>query len=100
MIDNKQHHIDTLMISTGAKSMGGGTITTVIGYLSSSGFAVLIGIIVTILGFAFSMYFQNRQNTRNREKWEMEKNQIINEEKRKEEIHELMLKDMRSKLKK
>lgn len=78
--------------------MGGGTVTTIIGYMSSSGFAVLIGVLVTILGFAFSVYFQRRQHCRNREKWELEKQQLLAEETRKQELHYLKLRQLRESL--
>lgn len=84
--------VETSIISLGSKSMGGGVVTSVIGYLSSNGAAVLIGVLVTILGFIFSMYFQYRQGERNKEKWLIEKNQMLAEERRKEELHQHRLK--------
>lgn len=77
--------VDSTMISLGTKSMGGGTISLILGYLSSSGFAVLLGIILTVLGFAFNLYFQRRQNLRNKEKWELERALLQEEERRKQE---------------
>lgn len=86
---------EATMISLGSKSMVGGTGSMVIGYLSSNGAAVLIGIIVTVLGFIFSMFFQYRQGKRNKEKWAIEKEQLLAEERRKEEVHQLTLKQLK-----
>lgn len=90
-LDTVGKSVDSTMISLGTKSMGGGTISLVLGYLSSSGFAVLLGIVLTILGFVSNQYFQRRQNLRNREKWELERAQLEAEEKRRIELHELQL---------
>ena len=87
--------IDAAMISIGSKGMGGGAVTSIIGYMSSNGFAVLIGVLVTILGFLCSVYFQRRAHIRNREKWEMEKEQMKREEARKEELHQLKIQQLR-----
>lgn len=93
--DIKNNALDAAMISAGSKGMGGGTITTIVGYLSSSGFAVLVGVLVTIIGFCFSIFFQRRQHIRNRDKWELEKHQMIAEENRKKELHELKVRQLR-----
>ena len=87
--------LDTVMISAGTKSMGGGTVASIIGFMSSNGFAVLIGVLVTILGFICSVYFQRRQHLRNREKWDLEKQQMLTEERRREEIHQATLRKLR-----
>lgn len=88
--------VDSTMISLSTKSMGGGTISLLFGYLSSSGFAVLLGIILTVLGFGFNLYFQRRQNLRNKEKWELERRQLEYEEERRREIHTLRINRLRS----
>ena len=95
-LDTVGKSVDSTMISLGTKSMGGGTISLVLGYLSSSGFAVLLGIILTILGFASNQYFQRRQNLRSREKWELERAQLEAEEKRRNELHELRMAQLRA----
>lgn len=87
--------IDTIMVSVGTKSMGGGTVASIIGYMSSNGFAVLVGVLVTILGFICSVYFQRRQYIKNMEKWEIEKKQMLADEKRKEELHSLAVRKLR-----
>ena len=87
--------IDTVMVSVGTKSMGGGTMASIIGYMSSNGFAVLVGVLVTILGFICSVYFQRRQYIKNTEKWELEKEQMLADEKRKEELHSLTVRKLR-----
>ena len=90
--------VDSTMISLGTKSMGGGTISLVLGYLSSSGFAVLLGIILTILGFVSNQYFQRRQNHRNKEKWDLERAQLEAEENRRNESHALRLAQIKADL--
>ena len=91
--------VDSTMIALGTTSMGGGTISLILGYLSSSGFAVLLGIVLTILGFASNQYFQRRQNLRNREKWELERAQLKAEEERRNELHELQLARVKAEMK-
>jgi len=95
-LDGVGNTVDSTMISLGTKSMGGGTISLILGYLSSSGFAVLLGIILTVLGFAFNLYFQRRQNLRNKEKWELEKAQLQEEERRRQELHALRVAQLRA----
>ena len=90
-LDTVGKSVDSTMISLGTKCMGGGTISLILGYLSSSGFAVLLGIVLTILGFISTHYFQRRQNLRSREKWELERAQLKAEEERRKELHELQL---------
>lgn len=90
--------VDSTMIALGTKSMGGGTISLILGYLSSSGFAVLLGIILTLLGFISTQYFQRRQNLRNKEKWELERAQLKAEEERRKELHELQLARIRAEM--
>ena len=87
--------LDATMISVGSKSMGGGTVTSIIGYLSSNGFAVLVGVLVTILGFLCSVYFQRRQAKQNKEKWDIEKQHMLAEERRKEELHQVTIRKLR-----
>lgn len=86
--------VDAIMVSAGTKSMGGGTVASIIGYMSSNGFAVLVGVLVTILGFICSVYFQRRQYIKNTEKWEIEKKQMLADEKRKEELHALAVRKL------
>lgn len=95
-LDNVGSTVDSTMISLGTKSMGGGTISLILGYLSSSGFAVLLGIILTVLGFIFNLYFQRRQNLRNKEKWELERAQLQEEERRRQELHALRIENLRA----
>lgn len=83
--------LENTMIPISSKSMGGGTLTAVIGYLSSSGAAVLIGIIVTVLGFAFNLYFQRKRHHRELEEWRTKKKYLQEEDRRKEELHQATL---------
>ena len=88
--------VETALASAGTKSMWGGSVTSVIGYLSTSSAAVFIGVIITVLGFLFSMYFQRKAHIRQTEEWEIRKLIAEREEARKEEIHELRLKQLRN----
>lgn len=87
--------VETALASAGTKSMWGGSVTSVIGYLSTSSAAVLVGVIITVLGFIFSMYFQRKAHIRQTEEWEIRKLIAEKEEARKEELHELQLKQLR-----
>ena len=87
--------VETALASAGTKCMWGGSGTSVVGYLSTSSAAVLIGVIITVLGFAFSMYFQRKAHIRQTEEWALRKFVAEREEARKEEIHALQLKQLR-----
>lgn len=93
--DIQDKAIEVTLASAGTKSMWGGTATSVVGYLSTSGAAVLIGVVITILGFAFSIHFQRKAHHRQTEEWLTKKNYMEMEEERKKEIHELTLKQLR-----
>ena len=62
--DAAQAATEITAISIGSKVTGGGTLTAVLGWaLTSTGIAV-IGLVVTILGFAVSLHFQIRRDRR------------------------------------
>ena len=86
--------LENAVIPLSTKSMGGGALTTVFGYLSSSGTAVFVGVVVTILGFAFNLYFQRKRHARELEEWSTKKTLLLEEERRKEEYHQAMLKSL------
>ena len=44
--------------------MTGGTITTFVGWATSSAFAVLVGIVATVLGFIVNYVYQHRRHVR------------------------------------
>ena len=79
--------LENTMIPLTTKSMGGGSITAILGYLSSSGAAVLIGVLVTILGFLFNIYFQRKKHIREHDEWVTKKSILEAEERRREELH-------------
>jgi predicted PurR-regulated permease PerM len=87
--------LENTVIPLSTKSMGGGALTSVFGYLSSSGTAVFIGIVVTVLGFAFNLYFQRKRYARELEEWDTKKTLLLEEERRKEEYHQAMLHTLR-----
>lgn len=63
---------DATIASLTAKwGMGGGTLTSIFGWLSSNGAAIFIGIVITILGFILNGVFSGC------EKKEPEKNIIL-----------------------
>ncbi|MGO3891103.1 MAG: HP1 family phage holin [Paenalcaligenes sp.] len=58
----QEHITDAAVASAATKyGMGGGLMTSVFGWLSSNGAAVLIGIAVTILGFIVNGYYQRKR---------------------------------------
>lgn len=56
--------LGTLVGSTASKWTMGGTLATTYGWLTSSGAAVLIGILVTVLGFIINYLYQRRRDAR------------------------------------
>ena len=80
---------DTLVTSVATKwGMGGGTVATALGWLSSNGAAVLIGILITVAGFITNYIFQRRRERREIEQTEFEQRLALTEEKRRQELHE------------
>lgn len=77
--------------------MGGGTVATAIGWLSSSGAAVLIGIAVTVLGFLVNYIFQRRRDKREAKRAELQYELELSEERRRQEMHVAQLEALRSK---
>ena len=79
--------------------MGGGTVTSAVGWLSSSGAAVLIGVVITVAGFIVNYLYQGRdyrlkksKELREQKLSELQEKKLIDENRRAEEIHQLTLK--------
>lgn len=75
--------------------MGGGTVAAVLGWLSSSAAAVLIGIVVTVLGFIVNYIFQRRREKREIRHAEFQRQLELSEERRREEWHVAQLEVLR-----
>ena len=76
--------------------MGGGMVTSILGYLSSSGAAVLIGVMATILGCSLSAYYQRKRDRREQHEMDLRERLQLAEEKRHQELHEAKLEALRS----
>lgn len=79
--------IDNALISLSSKSTVGGLFTSVYGWLTQTGSAVFIGIIITILGFLVNYYFQKKKAKRDLILWKQMFDANEKAEKRKEELH-------------
>lgn len=76
--------------------MGGGTATSIFGWLTSNSAAVLIGILVTIAGFILNYWFQQRREKREIEQLLFQREIALAEDRRKEEIHQAQLAAIRT----
>lgn len=66
--------IDASLANTSVKwGMGGGSLTSIFGYLSSSDLLMIVGVITTALGFMVNLYFQYKRDARAREEHELKK---------------------------
>lgn len=81
--------VDTAIISVSSKGMLGGNVTAILGFLSSSGFAVFVGTVVTIAGFISAHVFQRRRDAR-------EARYAEADEKRKQELHLLQIRELQN----
>ena len=79
--------------------MGGGTVTSAVGWLSRSGAAVFIGVVITVAGFIVNYLYQRRdyslkksKELREQKLSELQEKKLIDENRRAEEIHQLTLK--------
>lgn len=84
----------TLANATAKYGMGGGAVTSLIGWLSSSEAVLLIGVIVTILGFIVNFIFQVRRDNRLKHKTELEEQLLIREDERQQALFEIKKKQM------
>lgn len=83
--------VDTALISLSSKSTLGGLATSIYGWLTQTGSAVFIGIVITILGFLMNYYFQHRKAKRDKIIWKQTYEANIRAEQRKEELHQARL---------
>lgn len=91
---------DTVVTSVASKwGMGGGTLAATFGWLTSNGAAVVIGILVTVLGFCINYIFQRRRDRREVEQKEFDRMIALAEEKRRQELHEAQLQAIRERCK-
>ncbi len=64
-IDNStQSNIDAAITNMSAKATYAGSASTVFGWLLSSEFAVLVGIILGVLGFFVNFYYKRKEDSR------------------------------------
>jgi 4-hydroxybenzoate polyprenyltransferase len=84
--------VDATVSSIASKwGMGGGTMASIFGWFTSNAAAVLIGILVTVLGFLINYYFQRRRDRRETEQIEFKRELQLAEERRRKELHEAQL---------
>lgn len=68
------HDIDASLANASVKwGMGGGSLTSIFGYLSSSDLLMIVGVITTALGFMVNLVFQYRRDVRAKEEHELKK---------------------------
>lgn len=90
---------DAAVASTATKyGMGGGLATSIFGWLSSNGAAVLIGVVMTIAGFVVNYIYQRKRFRLAKEQREEESAMNLAEEarrnaeeRRKQELHQARL---------
>ena len=87
--------IDNALISLSSKSTVGGLFTSVYGWLTETGSAVFIGIVITVLGFLVNYYFQKKKAKRDHILWQQTFDANERAEKRKEELHQARLEAIR-----
>lgn len=71
--------------------MWGGTAATTYGWITSSAGAVLIGVVVTILGFVINLIYQHKRNRREAEEAAFRRVLALAEEERRSEMHKAQL---------
>ena len=74
--------------------LGGGFFTLMYGWLSDTNTAVFLGVLVTIIGFIMSLYFQRKKDKRERNESEMRKQLLQEQAQREKEIHDLRVKQL------
>lgn len=88
---------DAAVASSATKwGMGGGLATSVIGWLSSNGAAVLIGIVMTIAGFVVNYVYQRKRYKLEQVAREEESRMNQAAERRAQELHEAQLAAIRA----
>lgn len=78
--------------------MGGGFLTLMYGWLTDASTAIFVGVLVTIVGFIMSFFFQRRKHNREKLESELRKKLLLKEEARQvreevrqEELHRAQL---------
>lgn len=79
----------TSIASKGA--MGGGTLYALYGWAISSGGVAIIGVLITVLGFIVTLYFQRRRDQREAADLEFRHQMELAQEARRVEIHQAQL---------
>ena len=85
----------TLANMTAKYGMGGGAVTSLIGWLSSSEAVLFIGVVVTILGFIINFIFQIIRDKRLKHKTNLEEELLVREDKRKQALFEEQMKQLK-----
>ena len=74
--------------------LGGGFFTLMYGWLSDTNTAVFLGVLVTIIGFIMSLYFQRKKDKRERNESEMRKQLLQEQAQRDKELHSLRVEQL------
>ena len=69
-----QASVEATVSSVASKGMGGGSLASIIGWMSSNEGIALMGILITILGFIINCIFQFRRDLREKE---LQKAQLV-----------------------
>lgn len=67
---NTEHALDATLAAAGSKATYGGAGASVVGWLMSSEFGVVAGIIIGIAGFCVNWYYRHKQDKREQEEHE------------------------------
>lgn len=76
--------------------MGGGTATSLYGWLSGNNLVILVGVLTTILGFAINYYYQKKRDKREVAEHQLRVQEAQAEEKRRDEYHQARLEALRN----
>lgn len=68
--------------------LGGGFFTLMYGWLSDTNTAVFLGVVVTIVGFLMSLYFQRKKDIREKNESKTRHRLLLEEAQRNKELHE------------
>lgn len=77
--------------------MGGGVLTSLIGWLSSNEAVVIIGIVVTLLGFIINLIFQLKREKRQIKASLLEEELMKKEDQRKQALFEEQMRQLKGK---
>ena len=67
---NTEHALDATLAAAGSKATYGGAGASVVGWLMSSEFGVVAGILIGIAGFCVNWYYRHKQDRREQEEHE------------------------------